>query len=86
MKHKAHPDFWQCYNQLNASIQRLADKNFEHLKVNPRHPSLQLKKVGSDLYSARVGLEHRALAFDLGEEWVWFWIGPHDAYEQLIGR
>jgi hypothetical protein len=60
VKHKAHPDFWQCYNQLNASIQRLADKNFELLKTNPRHPSLQLKKVGSDLYSARVGLEHRA--------------------------
>lgn len=86
MKHKAHPDFWQCYNQLNASTQRLADKNFELLKANPRHPSLQLKKVGSDLYSARVGLDHRALAFDLGEEWVWFWIGPHDAYEQLIRR
>lgn len=86
MKHKAHPDFWQCYNQLNASTQRLADKNFELLKANPRHPSLQLKKVGLDLYSARVGLEHRALAFDLGEEWVWFWIGPHDAYEQLIRR
>jgi hypothetical protein len=33
-----------------------------------------------------VGLEHRALAFDLGEEWVWFWIGPHDTYEQLIRR
>jgi len=65
-------------------VRALADKNFELLKGNPRHGSLQLKKVGADLYSVRVGLEHRALAFDLGEYLVWFWIGQHDEYERLI--
>lgn len=86
MNHKAHPDFWFHYRHLPEQVQRLADKNFELLKSNPRHPSLQLKKVGHDLYSARVGLDYRALAFDLGEHLVWFWIGQHDEYDHLLSR
>lgn len=85
MKHKAHPDFWFHYRQLSPAVRALADKKFELLKANPRHGSLQLKKVGGDMYSARVGREHRALAFDLGTHLVWFWDGSHDEYERLIG-
>ncbi|MDB6003743.1 MAG: hypothetical protein JWR15_730 [Prosthecobacter sp.] len=84
MKHKAHSDFWFHYRQLPARIQTLADKNFELLRDNPRHPSIQLKKVASDIYSARVGLNLRSLAFDFGEHLVWFWIGPHDEYDRLL--
>lgn len=84
MKHRAHADFWFHYRQLSPHIRSLADKNFELLKANPRHGSLQLKKVASDVYSVRVGLEHRALAFDRGSHLVWFWIGSHDEYERLI--
>jgi hypothetical protein len=51
-------------------VQALADKNFQLLKANPRHSSLQLKKVSSDIYSVRVGLDYRALAFDFGEHLV----------------
>ena len=84
MKHKAHADFWFHYRRLPEEVRALADKNFELLKANPRHGSLQLKKVGADLYSARVGRAHRALAFDLGEHLAWFWIGSHGEYERLI--
>jgi hypothetical protein len=84
LKHKAHPDFWFHYRQLAPEVRALADKNFTLLKTNPRHSSLQLKKVGADVYSARVGLEHRALAFETGGHFVWFWIGPHDEYDRLI--
>ena len=84
VNHRAHPDFWFHYRRLPGSIQALADKNFELLRNNPRHPSLHLKKVAADIYSARVGLDHRALAFDMGEDLVWFWIGPHDEYDRLI--
>ena len=84
MKHRAHPDFWFHYRQLPERIQALADKNFEQMKDNPRHPSLHLKKVAADIFSARVGLDHRALAFDQGDHLVWFWIGSHDEYDLLI--
>ena len=55
------------------------------LKADPRHPSLRLKRVGA-FWSARVGLRIRALARDRPEGLVWFWIGPHDRYEELIAR
>ena len=50
-------------------VRELADKNFRLLQRNPRHPSLQFKKVGN-LWSARVGLAHRALAVEDGEDFL----------------
>ena len=82
MKHFASPEFWFHYRQLPKEIQKLADKNFELLKADPRHPSLSLKKVGR-FWSVRVSLNYRALAKDRTEGLVWFWIGPHDVYDRL---
>jgi hypothetical protein len=84
LNHHASPEFWQSYRSLPTSIQRLADRCYELLKRDPRHPSLHLKKVGR-FYSARVGLHHRALGIDAPAGIVWFWIGPHAEYDKLIG-
>ncbi len=46
IKHFTTPDFWQLYNALPAEVRALADKNYELLKSNPAHPSLQFKSVG----------------------------------------
>jgi len=83
LNHFATPGFWFHYRQLPEGIRILADKNFELLKNNPRHPSLRLKKTGI-FWSARVGLCHRTLAKERTEGLVWFWIGPHDSYVFLI--
>jgi hypothetical protein len=80
-KHKAAPDFWYYYRQLPEEIQKLADKNFELLDRDLRHPSLQFKKVGN-VWSARVGLDFRALAIDIPEGFLWFWIGNHAEYDR----
>ncbi|MFM8655704.1 MAG: type II toxin-antitoxin system RelE family toxin [Chthoniobacterales bacterium] len=84
MSHFASPDFWFHYRQLPPEIRDLADKNFELLKQNLRHPSLRLKKVGI-FYSARVGLHYRVLAKERSEGLVWFWIGHHSEYDRLLG-
>ena len=60
MIHHATTAFWECYQQLPAAIQQLADKNYELMKADPEHPSLHFKKVGS-YRSVRVGLAYRAL-------------------------
>jgi len=83
LKHFATPEFWFHYRQLPQDIRALADKSFELLRSNPRHPSLRLKKIGI-FWSARVSLRYRALAKEREEGLVWFWIGLHDRYEQLI--
>jgi hypothetical protein len=83
--HRTTPRFWQSYRNLPDDVQRVADKSFELLKRDSRHPSLQLKKVGN-YWSARVGIGHRALAVEDGEDLIWVWIGAHDEYERLIRR
>ncbi len=88
MIHRANADFWADYHALPASIRHRADKQFALLQRNPRHPSLQFKKIGEreglDIWSARVTLKYRALAFKLHDECVWFWIGEHTVYDALI--
>lgn len=84
MKHFASPKFWSLLRALPRPVQLLARKNFKLLKANPRHPSLHFKKVG-DLYSARVGIAHRALAIDGVDGPIWFWVGDHNAYDKLTG-
>ncbi len=81
--HRTTPQFWRRYRRLPESVRELAAKNFQLLKTDPRHPSLQFKKVGG-FWSARVGLAHRALAVEDGGDYTWVWIGSHDEYEGMI--
>lgn len=83
--HRTTGRFWSRYGDLSKEIRALADKSFELLKVNSRHPSLQLKKVGG-FWSVRVGLAFRALAVKDGDDLIWVWIGSHDEYEKIIGK
>jgi steroid 5-alpha reductase family enzyme len=46
---------------------------------------LHFKKVGK-FWSARIGINYRALAFKDGEDYIWVWIGTHDEYEQILKR
>jgi hypothetical protein len=68
---------------LPADVRDLADKNFQLLQSDLRHPSLQFKKIGN-VWSARVGLAHRVLAIEDGEDFLWVWIGSHDDYDRLL--
>ena len=81
--HRTTPRFWTCLGRLPEAVQRVARQNFELLKENPAYPSLHFKKVGK-LWSVRVGINHRALAVEDGEDFVWVWIGPHDEYKRMI--
>jgi len=64
-------------------VRRLADRNYELLKKNPKHPSLHFKKVGR-YWSVRVGSHYRALAVEMEDGLIWFWIGSHADYDKLI--
>lgn len=83
MKHFTSPSFWKCYNDLPSEIKELADKNYLLLKENPFHPSLHFKKI-DNYYSVRVGLKYRALGIASNEDVLWFWIGSHKDYDNLL--
>jgi hypothetical protein len=83
LNHYASPDFWARYRALPVEVQSLADKSFSLLKLNSRHPSLHLKKVGR-YFSVRVGLFHRALGVEVEDGISWFWIGTHAEYDKIV--
>lgn len=83
MSYRATESFWEAYSALPKSTQKLADKAFARLRANPRHPSLQLKKIGQT-WSARVSMDHRALAIEDDDGLTWIWIGSHAEYDKLV--
>jgi len=76
MRHFTSRAFWEAYDKLPEQVRALADKNYALLKTNPRHPSLQFKKIGR-FWSVRAGLRYRALAVEADNDLIWFWIGSH---------
>jgi hypothetical protein len=74
--------FWVAYNALPETIRKLADKNYALLKADPQHPSPHFKRVGP-YWSVRVGLRYRALAVDIDDGLLWFWIGSHSDYDRI---
>ena len=83
MKHHATPAFWAAYEALPLPARRAADKNFDLLKQDTRHPSLHLKQIGR-FWSVRAGIHYRALGVNVDDGILWFWIGSHAAYDRLI--
>lgn len=81
--HRATARFWTSLARLPDSVQQLARQNFALLKTNPAHPSLHFKRIGK-LWSARVGINYRAIAVEDGADFIWVWVGPHDEYRRLI--
>jgi hypothetical protein len=84
LRHHASSGFWNRYQRLPENVRDQADDAFERLKVDPRYPSLHFKKVGR-FWSARVGLRYRALAVEADDGLVWFWIGSHADYDDIVG-
>ena len=84
MNHFATPEFWSHHRRLPTEVRDLAYRCFALMQADPRHPSIRLKKIGT-YWSARVGLGYRALARERAEGLVWFWIGSHSRYDQIIG-
>jgi hypothetical protein len=91
MKSVRTREFRKRYDALPESIREKVQKSFELWKANTSHPGLYFKQVDADkdMWSARVDLDYRAVCMKTEESgqtvYVWFWIGPHDEYERLIG-
>ncbi len=84
LKHLASPQFWTRLRALPNPVQQLAVKSFVLLKKAPRHPSLHFKQIGR-FWSVRIGLSYRALGVNLPDGVLWFWIGSHADYDNLVG-
>ena len=80
--------FRKCFDSLPKRIQERARRAYKVFLSDPSHPSLQLKQVHTSrpIFSVRVSLGYRALAIREDDIWIWFWIGSHSDYEQMLSR
>lgn len=88
MTSRATPRFWAAYGELPIEVRDSARKAYALFRRDPRHPSLQFKKVHArePIYSVRVTMSYRALALVEDDQATWFWIGNHADYERLLMR
>jgi len=80
--------FRELFAALPTNIQRQARESDRLFLQSPSYPGLQFKQVCSDplLYSARVGMGYRVVGVRDGGTVIWFWIGTHADYDQLLSR
>ena len=86
MKSFATPKFWKAFKELPDEERKRAKIQFRSWSENPSHPSLHFKKVGANVWSARISKAYRALALEKNGDYYWFWTGNHREYEKIIRR
>ncbi len=88
MKSVATDEFRDRLGRLPSPMRQQASRAYALWRADPHHPGLQFKRVSQcqPVYSARVGLGHRALGLWEGDTITWFWIGSHAEYDALLAR
>lgn len=80
--------FRDAFDRLPKDVQEKARRAFELWKSDSNHPSLKFKQVHSTepIYSVRIGLGWRALGIREDDTMIWFWIGSHADYDEMISK
>lgn len=88
MKSRITDRFRQAFGYLPDQVQELTRQAYRQFQENPNHPSLRFKKVHPSLpiYSARIGKTYRAVGQLDGDTIIWFWVGSHAEYDQLLSQ
>ncbi len=78
--------FRKALEKLPFKVRSNAKRAYELWKIDPYHYSLNFKQVHftKPIYSVRIGLSYRALGVKDDETIIWFWIGSHEDYNNLI--
>ena len=88
MRSTTTSSFRKCFQGLPPRIRVRAREAYHTFAEDPTHPGLRFKPVhpSRPIYSARVSLGYRALAVRDEDTWIWFWIGSHSDYDELLAR
>jgi hypothetical protein len=80
--------FRRLFAGLPEPVRHRARQSYLLWKDNPAHPGVDFKRVHPQqpIYSVRIGIGWRAVGFREGDGIVWFWIGSHADYDQLLRR
>lgn len=76
------------FARLPDDVKAKARKNYRLWKADPSHPGVQFKRIhtAEPLYSARVGIDWRAVWLLENDLITWIWIGSHADYDNLLRK
>jgi hypothetical protein len=80
--------FWKCYKELPEEVKREARKAYKNFKKNPYYPGLHFKRIHSTrpIFPLRITKDYRALGIEQNKQIIWFWIGSHGDYDNLLKK
>jgi len=86
MKSRTTERFRKAFSGLPDRIREQARTAYRLFQQNPFHPSLHFKQVhpSKPIFSVRISREYRALGVMQADTIVWFWIGSHSDYDNLL--
>ena len=78
--------FWKCYRKLPKHIRKEAKKTYIQFKKDPYYPGLRFKQIHSTrpIFSLRISKDYRAVGIQQNNKIIWFWIGSHNDYDNLL--
>jgi len=73
---------------LPPDVVRQAREAYRLWSRNAFHPGLRFKKIQNldNVWSVRVSRNYRAVGVRDGDKIIWFWIGSHAGYEELLKK
>jgi hypothetical protein len=80
--------FWKCYKELPEEIKTEAREAYNNFKKNPYYPGLRFKRIHSTrpIFSLRITKDYRAVGIEQNKQVIWFWIGSHGDYDNLLKK
>jgi hypothetical protein len=88
VKSRTTAKFRKALAALPPQVREQARQAYRRFSQDPGHPSLRFKRVHTSLpiYSARINRSYRVVGQRDDETMIWFWVGDHTEYEQLLSR
>lgn len=86
MNSRTTTEFRKLFANLPNQVQEQTRAAYHQFREDPSYPSLRFKKVHPKLpiYSARINKSYRAVGQLDGDTVIWFWVGSHAEYDDLL--
>jgi hypothetical protein len=88
LRSKTTRRFRQAFSRLPTPIKDRARDAYRRFAEDPDHPGLNFKRLRTTepIYSVRVSSGYRAIGVKQDDTMIWFWIGSHAEYDDLLSR
>jgi len=78
--------FINSYNMLDKDLKQKALDKYESMLSNPAAAGIHhiMQNPHKSVYAGEIDRRTRSLAVKIGKCYIWYWIGPHEAYNKMV--